>query len=70
MTATLEVYGDVLEVKYVGSGLWLAESNGCRYNRAEKAMRQELEYYLLASGADLEVMAEEIDAMLETVEVR
>jgi hypothetical protein len=64
--ATLNAYGDILEVYWTGS-VWQAPCNGTQHAHAKDAMREELETYLSICGEDIDEMSDEINAMLEKI---
>ena len=66
-TATLDVSGDTLEVRWTGS-VWVAPTNGSQHARIGDAMRVELEAYYLACGEDLDEHADEIDSLLANIQ--
>ena len=68
ITATLDVFGDILEVIWDGN-VWVAPVNGQQYSHRNEAMRAELTSYLSACGEDVESdeIQEQIADLLENI---
>jgi hypothetical protein len=62
--ATLNVFGDVLEVRWTGN-VWEAPGTHRTFTSAKAAMRDELRDYLSACGDDVD--AEDTSAQIETL---
>ena len=67
-TMTTNCCGDILRVKYDGT-MWVSPTNGQQHISAKRALRVEIEMYLLACGEDLDECADEIDALLDDAEM-
>ena len=61
-TKTVNVFGDKIQVRYVGS-MWVSPSNGQQHPEARGAMLVELEQYFSACGDDTE--SEEIREQID-----
>lgn len=68
--ATLDVFGDTLDVEWTGS-VWVSPSNGQQHPRVEDAMRHELEQYYMACGDDIDdpEIAQQIDNLLANIDL-
>lgn len=67
-TATLDVFGDTLEVIWDGN-VWVAPVNGQQYSHRNEAMRAELTAHLSACGEDTdsESVKEQIADLLDNI---
>lgn len=68
-TATVKVFGDILEVIWNGN-VWVSPTNGQQHSRRREAMATELRFYFEAGGDDPddEETAEEIEGYLDNIQ--
>lgn len=67
-TATLDCFGDTLEIVWDGN-MWVSPVNGQQHSSRREAMRTELEFYFRScSNPDDPETAAQIDGLLENIE--